>query len=91
MEYNLKLESEIKKLGFKKGWFMDKSGYWYSYKKKYKDLDIEFIVESDHKYFCMQVKVYKGDLKKLTRGQYEDVKLFKCNLKTIKEVIKKYK
>jgi hypothetical protein len=90
-EYDLKLESEIKKLGFKKRWFQDRSGYWMFKIVKYKDLDIKFTVQSDTPYFGMGVKTYSGSLTKLKYPQYEDVKLFKCDLKTIKEVIKKYK
>ena len=90
-KYDLKLESEIKKLGFKKKHLTDYSGYWYEFKKKYKDLNLKFIIESDHKYFDMSIKSYEGSLTKLKNGRYDTVKLFKCNIKTIKEVIKNYK
>ncbi len=91
MEYNLKLESEIKKLGFKKKEFSDKSGRWWEYKFKFKDFKCKLTVESDRKAAYLDIKVYDWNFGELKGGQYDTVKLFKCNLKTIKEIIKKYK
>ena len=34
--YNIKVEDKLSKLGFKRCWFQDKSGYWYEYTKKHK-------------------------------------------------------
>ena len=89
--YNLDLENTAKKLGFKKKWCDDKSGYWLELKKDFKDLKVKFYIESDRNLFSMSVMVYDENIKKLTKGQYETVKLFKYDTKTIKEVIKRYK
>ena len=90
--YDLKLESDIKKLGFKKQWFQDKSGYWFIKVFKYKDLSMRFYLEADNKYFSLQIKT--GDLyrsKSKLDSVYNDAAKFKCDLKTIKETLKRYK
>ena len=53
MEYDLKKEKELSKLGFKKCWFSDKSGYWFEKKVKYKDFKLQFICETDRNLFLM--------------------------------------
>ena len=89
--YDLELEAVAKKLGFKKKWLSDHSGYWMEFKKDFKDLKVQFIIESDRNLFSMSVMSYNDNVRKLTKGQYETAKLFKCDIKTIKEVIKRYK
>jgi len=91
MEYNTKLEAEAIKLGFKKKWLDDKSGYWLEKKSIDRDFKIRFTIESDHNSFSLEVMVFEPNIKKLQDGQYEAVKLFKCDIKTIKEVLKRYK
>jgi hypothetical protein len=90
MEYNIKLEKEISKLGFKKIWFQDKSGYWMEKSIKFKDLKIRFYVESDNKLFLMTVLTGETFNNKLTLRNYEDVAKFPCNLASIKKVINRY-
>ena len=76
----MKEEQELKKLGFKKKWLSDKSGYWFQYSFKIKDLKLKFIVE-DHKYF---------ELELITKDDVLDVKKFKCTMNNIKKQLKYY-
>lgn len=91
MKYNIELEKEAINLGFKKKWLDDKSGYWLEKNVKFKDLHLNFVIESDHKLFLMQVKTGEYFSKKVKLNLHEDVAKFKCNLQTIKKVIKNYK
>ena len=86
------MEKELKKLGFKKKWFDDKSAYWFRKKVKYKDFKIIFYVEFDPDVFYMDVETYNVDLrhKSLSKSSIETIALFKCNLKTIKKTLKRY-
>lgn len=87
----VKFESELIKLGFKKIWFSDKSGYWFERKSKMKDLKLMFYVEPERNLFLLDFQTFQYYNKGLHKLDYETVAKFKCNLKTIKETIKKYK
>jgi len=92
--YNLELESEIKKLGFKKKWLSDKSGKWFEFNRKHKDLKLKFIVQSDIgklSLFIMQIQTFEYIGWKMHKGNYEDVAKFPCDIKSIKSVLKRYK
>ena len=92
MEYDLKLEKELVKLGFKKNWLSDKSGYWMEKKFKLKNLNLKFVVESDRKIFILGIKTgyYQGG--RLTMNKYyDDLAKYRCDIKTIKTTVKKYK
>ena len=91
MEYDLKKEKELSKLGFKKCWFSDRSGYWFEKKVKYKDFKLQFICETDRNLFLMSAKTSEYFGNKMNVVGYEDIKKFKCDLKTIKQTLKKYK
>ena len=85
-------EKELKALGFKRKWLFDKSGYWLEKRVKYKDFDIKFNADPEANTFFILVKVYmdvtyKG---KLSGSIHEAVKSFPCNIKTIKEILKRY-
>jgi len=87
----VKFESELIKLGFKRAWSSDKSGYWLKKKVKYKDFKLQFICETDRDLFLMSAKTFLYYSNKMNSPSYEYIKKFKCDLKTIKETIKKYK
>lgn len=89
--YNVKLEIQLIKLGFKRHWLSDKSGYWFEKETKFKDLKLKFIVETDYKLALMQVQTGEYFNSKFKLNQWEDVFKFKCNLQTIKETLKRYK
>jgi len=92
MSYNIKLEIEIQKLGFKRRWLTDKSGYWFEKKFKLKDLKSQFIIETDHKLFQLEIMTYEiGYDQKMYAKHYHEVAKFKCDIKTIKQTLKKYK
>lgn len=92
MEYNIKLEKELIKLGFKKKWLVDKSGYWMEKGFKYKDLRMKFYIETDRKLFTLGCKTGSLEMSRITfRDYYDDVAKYKCDLRTIKKVINNYK
>lgn len=92
MTYDLKLEKELVKLKFKKKYLSDTSGYWFE--KDFKianDIKAKYIVETDRKIFVLQLQTGSYKSNRITNLEYNDNKCFKCDLKTIKSVIKKYK
>ena len=91
MEYDLKKEKELSKLGFKKCWFSDRSGYWFEKKVKYKDFKLQFTCETDTNLFLMSAKTFQYFSGKMDVAGYFDIKKFKCDLKTIKQTLKRYK
>lgn len=91
MEYNIKLEIELVKLKFKRVWFSDKSGYWFEKKVKYKDFKLTFVIETDNKLFFLDCETFEYFNRKLNKRNRETIAKFKCDLKTIKQVLKRYK
>lgn len=90
--YDLELEKQCEKLGFKRKWFSDYSGYWMIKNITYKKVRYQIYVETDSKLLLLQV--LPGDFAsgKLTMNQtYDPVRKLKCNLKNIKKLIKEYK
>ena len=90
MEYNLKLESDLKKLGFKKKFLDDKSGYWLEKSIKFLDLKGKIVIETDRNISLLDLQTYRYDSNKLFKSNLETVLKFKCDLKLIKEILKKY-
>jgi hypothetical protein len=91
MEYDVKKEKELSNIGFKKRWLSDKSGYWFEKNVNYKDFKLQFICETDRNLFLMSVKTFEYYGDKMNSSDYENIKKFKCDLKTIKQTLKKYK
>lgn len=92
-EHDIKFfEQELKKLKFKKAVFSDGSGYWYECHRKFMDFKLLFTVEPDRSIFTMGCMTgdWQGGIIKF-HDYYEDVANYKCDLKTIKKVINKYK
>lgn len=92
MRYNPKLEQKIEKLGFKRKWFQDRSGYWYIKPIEYKDLKLNIYIEVDRKYLGLQVKTANYISNELKSNKYyDDVKKYELTLGNIKKLIKRYK
>ena len=89
-KYDVKLEIELIKLGFKRKWFVDKSGYWFEKSFKKGDFKLRFTIETDNKIFGLDCLVYQYSNKKLTSPQYEAIKLYPCTLSSVKKVLKQY-
>lgn len=92
MAYDLKLEKELRSLGFKKKFLYDKSGYWMEKKlTKFKDLDLLIYVETDRKVLSLHIRTGVTHAGKLHMNQYyDDVKNYKLTLPNIKKLIKTY-
>lgn len=84
--YNSKLEKELNKLGFRKKWLQDKSGYWLEKPFKFKGLDFKLVAETDKKLLYLQVR-----LKIRFIFQYDDVKIYRLSLSIIKRILKDFK
>jgi hypothetical protein len=92
MKYNIELEKEAINLGFKKKWFDDKSGYWLEKNVKFKHFKLKFVIESDYKLFLMSCQTYELHCGyKLYKREFEEIAKFKCDINTIKEILKEYK
>ncbi len=88
-EYDEEFEKELIKLKFKKICFSDKSGHWWTKNIKFKDLKLQLYVETDRKVFELLCEVYP-DSDNEAKKQYDCCQVFKCDLKTINRIIKKY-
>lgn len=89
--YNIKLEIELIKLGFKRVWFSDKSGYWMEKNFRFNYLNFKLNVETDNKRAFLEVKHYDYFNGKLINPLYDTVAKVKCDLKSIKQILKLYK
>ncbi len=88
-----KLEISLKKLGFKKKWLDDKSGYWLEKRYKIKDLGLncKLIVEPDRNFMVNTAKVGRCFNNYIISNiQYDDFKVGKIDLKYITKGLKKY-
>ena len=81
--YNQKLERGLIKIGCKRVWFSDKSGYWLEKNFKFKDLNLRLYIEPDQKKFYFSIKLE-------TPEQYETIKTYKLTLSNVKKLLKKY-
>lgn len=90
MGYNLKLEKELVKLGFKKKYLFDKSGYWMEKSIKPLGLKGKITVESDNNLVLVDIQTYEYFEHKLNKGNMETITKIKCDLTSIKQAIKKY-
>ncbi len=89
MEYDVKLEIELIKLGFKRRWLPDKSGFWLEYNFKHKDIKMQIYVEVDHKLLLVQIKTGDYMSGKLKLNQfYDPIAKYKLTLENVKELIK---
>ncbi len=86
----IELEIKLIKLGFKRKWLDDKSGYWFFKKVRYNDLKLKFICEPDNKLCLLEAMTYT-EIQPYKEKQYEIVKIIKCNYKDIEKYINKYK
>ena len=96
MNVNLKIDKfnlDLSDLGFKKRWLSDKSGFWMEKQFKYKgDMKLKLIVEAARKIFTLGIitgEYCSGSVK--MNKHYDDLCKYKCDIKTVKEVLKKYK
>jgi hypothetical protein len=90
MGYNLELEESLKKLGFKKKYLNDKSGYWMEKPVKFLDLKGKIYLQSDSKVAFLEIQTYDFYLSKLKKANTETVLKIKCDLPSIKAALKKY-
>lgn len=93
-KHDVKLEAQLVKLGFKKHWLSDKSGYWFEKKLKSKDFKSKLIVETEYGFLTMEAIVSDGfynDRKFVFKsGNYETIGQYKLSLAEVKRLIKKY-
>lgn len=84
--YNPKLEKKLIKLGFKRKWLDDKSGYWFEYADFIKVADEEIFfkiyIETDSKLY------YNSIYTKATEFKYRYTFDKSFNVKDIKKLIK---
>jgi len=67
------MEQELKKLGFKRKWLYDKSGFWFE--KSFKFIDLKFVFSWDTDQELGDVVIeYKKDYMEL--GQFKSFKQF---------------
>lgn len=65
-------EKKLKKIGFKKKWFSDDSGYWFELKFKHKGIKLRLSVQTDknREVYYLEVKVFDSQF---THEQYESL------------------
>lgn len=86
------MEKKLKKLGFKKKWLSDKSGFWFEKNFKYKDLRLQLMADLDNKHICLGIRVDpNGTIKIKLSSCYDFVYQKKLTIKNVKLLIKRYK
>ena len=91
LEKKYQFESDIKKLGFRKKWLPDKSGYWFERDYKFPIFDkIRICIDSNDMTIIFTVK---GCFTYYTAHDdcYADVDMCIKGISDIKKLIKKYK
>lgn len=94
MGYDKEFEAKLIKLGFKRRWLSDKSGYWMEKSLGSKDVKFRLNVETDHNLLVMEAKVgdgtYYKDRFKVTLKNWEIVGNYKLSISEVNRLIKKY-
>lgn len=86
------MEEELKKLGFKKRWFEDKSGCWLIKIFTFKGIQMRLYVEVDNRLLFTEIKTGDYFNNKLSLNKcYDPISKHKLTLENVRMLIKKYK